>query len=137
MKILCLMLMAMILTFVQARATETFLPDNLQCTSEAKSFELQEFTITQLNSGKPQISLNVPWINTDVTATSLSFDFSNSEDNMFSLSFQNSSLRDLKLGRVSTIPASLKYWLSGLKTGHEDEEGNLTEEIAATCRKLK
>lgn len=126
---LCLMSLG---TFAQS-----YLPEEMSCTSTAKSDSVREFTITKINSGRPELSLDGNWMVTDITGDTFKFGFSNECDNDFGVQFKKNDLRNLQIEKVQSITGQLEYWVSDLGSEHEDEEGNLREVVTITCRKIK
>ena len=117
--------------------SQSFLPEEMKCTSEAKSDVVREFVISKINSGRPELNLDGNWMNTDISGDSFQFGFSNECDNDFGIKFLKNDLRNLQIGKAKTIQGELNYMVGDTDTGMEDENGNLIETVTITCIKIK
>lgn len=101
------LVMSLLLLSFSLMANETFLPEKLLCSSEAKIMDLQQFTLEKINSGKPFLTSQLIWESTEFNGPDLAFSFIDSDDQSISLKFTKIDLYQLKIGAVPSISGEL------------------------------
>lgn len=107
------------------RASESFLPNNLDCFSDAKLSEVQEFSLRKINTLSPSMSVDGKWLETSLSGPHLTLSFSNKSDSTFKVQFTKEDLRNLKLGQISQVLGTLSYW---------EASTDLMENLTITCK---
>lgn len=113
------------------------LPEAIKCTSNGRVDVVKSFTITKLNTDRPDISIPDASLMEPLEHTyAVELGFSNECDNSYGLFLWGSDLSNLREGKLKSVKGLLQYSNVDLDESYNDEE-NHEETVVLTCTLAK
>lgn len=124
-------------TFAHADEAQYQLPEKINCTSKGRAENVRSFSISKLNTSRPDISIPDAGLMEELEDTyAVQLGFSNECDNSYSVFLYGSDLSDLREGKLKSVNGLLNYSNEDLDYSYNDQKPH-EETVVLTCTLAK